>query len=90
MPVLRVLFQTLGGSILMGWVSYQFLGLFSTVFNLQSSLGVFLQGFLAGIIGIAFYILLLVALKSVELGEVWKTLHRKIWKTDVIVPEQSL
>ena len=89
-PVLETLFHTLGGSVLMGWVSWQFLGIFSTVFNMQSTFGVFLQGFLAGIIGIIFYILLLIALKSVELKEVWKTLHRKIWKTDVIVPEQSL
>ena len=89
-PVLKVLLHTLGGSVLMGWVSWQFLGIFSTVFNQQTTLGIFLQGFSAGMIGIAFYVLLLIALKSEELQEVWKTFHRKIWKTDVIVPEQTL
>jgi len=89
-PVLKTLFHTLGGSILMAYVSYLFLGVFSAIFNLQSALGVFLQGFAAGIIGIAFYVFLLIALRSQELKDVWATLHRKIFKTEVIVPEQNM
>lgn len=86
-PVLRTLFQTFSASVLMGFVTYKCLGIFDNVFHLDTVLGVFMQGFCSGVIGIAFCLLVLKALKSEELEEVWGTLHAKVWKTKVLVPE---
>jgi hypothetical protein len=42
-----------------------------------------MQGFCAGIIGLIVGVTILVLLKNVELAEVWRTLHHKIWKAAV-------
>lgn len=86
-PVFRTLFQTFSASVLMGYVTYRFLGIFGPMFRMDTVSGVFLQGFCSGIIGIVFCLLVLKALKNEELEEVWKTMHQKIWKTKVLVPE---
>ncbi len=86
-PVFRTLFQTFSASVLMGFVTYQCLDIFDDIFHLDTTLGVFMQGFCSGVIGIIFCLLVLRALKNEELEQVWKTLHAKIWKTKVLVPE---
>ena len=89
-PVLRTLFEVSGASIIMGYVTYKSLSIFDTVFNINTLFGIFLQGFLSGIIGIISAILVLYLLHSKELAEVWSTLHKKIWKAKVIVPDAGL
>ncbi|MEK7645049.1 MAG: lipid II flippase MurJ [Patescibacteria group bacterium] len=86
-PVFRTLFQTFSASVLMGFVTYRCLGIFDHVFRVDTVFGIFMQGFCSGIIGIIFCLLVLKALKSEELEQVWRTLHTKIWKADVLVPE---
>jgi hypothetical protein len=56
----------------------------STVFNLQKVSGIFLQGFCAGMCGLVVWVLVLKLLQSAELSDVWATLHRKIWKAQVV------
>ncbi len=89
-PVLRTLFKTLLSSVVMGFVSYQFLNIFDTVFNLNTLIGIFLQGFLSGILGIISAIFVLYLLRSEELMEVWGTLHKKIWKAKVVGPDAEV
>ncbi len=84
--VFRTLFETMGSSVIMGFVTYQALGIFDSVFNINTLPGIFLQGFLSGVLGIIAAIFVLYLLKSRELVEVWGTLHKKIWKAKVIVP----
>lgn len=86
-PVFRTLFQTFSASVLMGFVSYKCLDIFDDIFHLDTVFGVFMQGFCSGIIGIAFCLLVLKALKSEELEDVWRTLHAKIWRREVLVPD---
>ena len=86
-PVLRTLFEVTGSSIIMGYVTYFLLNVFDGVFNINTSLGIFLQGFLSGIIGIASAVLILYLLQSKELKEVWSTLHKRIWRANVIIPD---
>lgn len=74
---------------MLGFVAHRFLNLLDDVFDINTFWGIFLQGFLAGIAGIAAGILLLKLLKSDELKEVWKSLHHKFWKTKTIAPEQT-
>jgi len=87
-PVFKVLFQVFGASVLMGWLTYTLLPVFDHVFGHNTAVGVFLQGFLSGTGGIIFGILVLIALRSHELSEVWKALHRKIWKAKPLVADQ--
>ncbi len=88
--VLRTLFEVTGASIIMGYVSYGFLNVFDDVFDINTLQGIFLQGFLSGIIGIFIATLVLYLLGSKELNEVWTTLHKKIWKAKVVVPDAGL
>lgn len=89
-PVLRTLFEVTGSSVIMGYVTYRCLGLFDNIFDLDTLFGIFMQGFLSGIMGIFVSIVLLYLLKSRELSEVWATLHRKIWKSNVVGPDAEL
>ncbi len=89
-PVLQTLFQSLSASVIMGSVSYACLGIFGSLFSLDTLFHIFMQGFFAGIVGIAAGIFILKLLKSTELAEVWDTFHKKFWKTKAVVSEQTL
>jgi len=78
--VRRPLLESASSSIIAGAVSYVGLNLFDDFFNLQKTTGIFFQGFLAGLIGVAAWVFVLYLLKSRELAAVWATLHRKIWR----------
>jgi putative peptidoglycan lipid II flippase len=89
-PVLRTFFESLSASVIMGFVTYEFLNVLDNVFDINTLPGIFLQGFLSGIIGIICAIYILYLLKSRELLEVWGTLHKKIWRANVVVPDAEL
>ena len=88
-PVSRTLFQSFSASIIMGYVTFIALRFFNLFFTLDHTVGVFLQGFFAGIVGIIAGIIILILLKNKELHEIWLTLHRKIWKAKIVVPDQE-
>ncbi len=89
-PVLLTLFHSLSASIIMGAVSFESLRIFALMFNLDKTAGIFMQGFLSGILGILAYIIVLKLLKSEELKEIGGALHDKFWKAKiVVVPEQT-
>lgn len=89
-PVKRTLFETISASTIMGYVTYKMLPIFAKIFNLDTLLGIFSQGFFAGLVGIVWAIAILAILGSRELKEVWGTLHKKIWKAKVIAPDAEL
>ncbi len=76
----KTLLHSFSASVLMGLVSYLGLNIFDKIFNLEKLFGIFMQGFLAGLLGIATAILTLLILNNQELKEIWRTLHHKIWK----------
>ena len=82
--VFKTLFASFSSAIIMSYVAHIFLDVFDNVFNINTFLGIFLQGFFAGIVGIAAGILVLIALENNEIKDVWKTLHHKIWKAKVL------
>ncbi len=82
-PVLSTLLHSFSASVIMGYAAFLSLRPFAVIFPLTKVWGVFLQGLCAGIVGIAVGILVLLLLKNNELAEVWRTLHRKIWKAKV-------
>jgi putative peptidoglycan lipid II flippase len=90
-PIFKTFAQVLIASLAMGFVSYLLLDVLDDFLNLDTVVGVFTQGFVAGIGGIITAVLILKLIKNEEFGDVVKTLHRKIWKTTepVFVHEQS-
>jgi len=77
------------GALTMGVIAYSCLSLFDDVFNMSTGLGVFLQGFISGMIGISFGIFVLSLLKNEELADLVKALSHKFWRSRFIAPEQS-
>lgn len=82
-PVLSTLLHSFSSSVIMGYAAFLSLRIFAGVFPLTKVWGVFLQGLCSGLVGIAVGILVLLILKNQELAEVWRALHRKIWKASV-------
>lgn len=70
-------------SVAIGIVTYIFLAIFGSVFNIRTFIGIFLQGFSAGIFGISGGIAILKFLKNKELEEIINSLRRKIWKKEI-------
>ena len=84
----QTFFQSFGASVVMGYVAYLCLNIFTLIFDQSKLWGIFLQGFFAGIIGILVAVIILYALKNEEVKEITKTLQGKIWKVKTVVPEQ--
>ncbi len=85
--VRRPLCESVSAAIIAGAVAYVGLNLFDNFFNLQKVSGIFMQGFLAGILGIFAWVAVLYALKSRELADVWATVHHKIWRAETVAPD---
>ncbi len=85
----KTFFQSLGASFFMGFTAYLSLNILSPIFGTTTLWGVFLQGFISGILGIAVGILVLHLLKSEELKELTQTLRTNFWKAKIIAPEQG-
>lgn len=86
----RSIFHTTSSSIIMGYTAYAMLQVFDDVFDLNTTLGVFSQGFFAGIIGIFAGIITLILIGNEEIKTVGKTLHSKFWKTKIVAVEEEL
>jgi hypothetical protein len=74
-------------AIAMGFAAYIALTLLGKVLSLDTFMGVFAQGLIAGICGVITGIMLLVLLRSPELTEVFGVVRRRIWNTPVIGPD---
>lgn len=87
--VFRSLFQVTSSALIMGFVAYAGLNFLSGLLPTETAIGIFLQGFIAGMVGIFVGIGMLYLLENRELQVVRKTLRDKIWRVKVIVPEQE-
>lgn len=85
----RSIFHTTASSIIMGNVAYLMLRVLDDVFNINTTLGIFAQGFFAGITGILAGILILIILGNHEIKTVGKTLHSRFWKVKGVVVEEE-
>ncbi len=86
----RSVFHATSASIIMGYVIYAMLRIFDDVFDMNTTLGVFLQGFVSGMIGIFVCIIVLIILGNNEIKTVGKTLHSKFWKAKVVIVEEEV
>jgi putative peptidoglycan lipid II flippase len=87
--ITKTFFQSLGASFFLGLVAYLSLNVLSPIFGTDTFWGVFLQGFISGILGILAAILTLYLLKSEELAELMSTFKTKFWKTKVLAAPQE-
>lgn len=85
--VLPTLFVSIEAAVAGGFVAYLGLNIFDTVFDLSTLLGIFLQGFAAGIMGIAGSVIVFLLLGNKEIGEIYGALRQKVWKGKIIVSE---
>jgi len=88
----KVVFEVLGSAVVGGIVAYAALNIFASLalFSTETVIGIFLQGFLAGIAGIAVNLLLLYMLGSAELSEITSIIHRKIWKNTAVISDMDV
>jgi len=87
--ITKTFFQSLGASFFLGLVAYLSLNIFSPIFGTTTLIGVFLQGFISGVLGILSAVLVLHLLKNEELKDILKTLHTKFWRTKTLLPSQE-
>ncbi len=88
-PFRRTLFQSFCGAFFMGFTAYEFLGILSNYFDLDTVWGILMQGVIAGIAGIIVGVCVLVLLKNEELKDVYNALHRRIFKNKIIITEDQ-
>ncbi len=85
----KTLLHTLGAGIISSTGIYIALTLLGVGVDQATFVGVLLQGFLAGVFGIAIYALVLILLKNEDIYLFTETLKSKFWRAKPIVPEQS-
>ena len=87
--IFRTFIESVTSAFVIGVVSYFALDLFDNVFNINTLYGIFMQGLLAGLVGISFGIFTLAMLKNKELEDLLKALGNKFWRNRVLAPEQK-
>ncbi len=88
-PILKTFNQTFWSAVAGGVVAYCLLNILSFYLLLNTSVGIFLQGLLAGLGGLAVNLLLLWLLGSQELKDLVQAVRHKFWRGETLVPEQS-
>lgn len=85
--VLRAVRQSFVASVFGGFVAYQTLAVLALRLDLETFAGIFIQGFLAGLVGVASTFVLLVFMGNREVAELTETLRHKFWRAKPIAPE---
>lgn len=79
--------QVAAASIIAGFLTNRALLFFVNPINVTKTFGLFLQGFLSGIIGIVSGIAILLLLKNKEMIELIAAIKERLWKVDVAPPD---
>ncbi len=85
----KTFFQCLTSSFAIGMVTYFSLNYFSNIFDINTFIGVFSQGFVSGLLGIITGFFVLFLLKNNEFKELLKALKTKFWKNKEVSPIQE-
>ncbi len=85
--VRKTFFEIVVASLVMGMVTYASLNFLDKLFNIQTFIGIFLQGFVSALFGLGFWFGVLRSAKNKELEEIISSLKQKFWKTPAIAPE---
>jgi putative peptidoglycan lipid II flippase len=82
--LLKTTIQTIMASFTMGAVTYGALNILVLLIKQDTFWGIFMQGLLAGLLGISIFIAVLIMLNNQEIKEFAATLKKKFWKADVV------
>lgn len=85
----QAFWHSASASFAMGIVAYEGLNIFALVFDQNKFLGIFLQGFFAGILGIIAGIIVLILLKNPEFKTASVAMRQKFWKARPVSPGQE-
>jgi len=85
--VKKVFAEVLTASVLMGVVSYFLLGALDNIFDINTFVGILMQGIISAVFGGAVWYGALRAAGSLELKEITGALKQRFWKTPVIASE---
>ncbi len=87
--LVRNLLRAILAALFAGVVAYGMLNFFVFGVQMDTLVGIFIQGFLASVLGFIGALATYFALKSPELSEVYRSLHRRLFKTEVIGPQDE-
>jgi len=76
----KPLFESFAAAVVAGFFARQSLYLLDNFLDINTFMGVFLMGLIAGIVGILAGVVVLYVLENREIVEVWQTFHHKIWR----------
>jgi len=82
--------RSLSAALVGALCAYTTLNLFVEGINDTAFLGIFIQGLLGGIAGILGVVLAYHVLRSPELKEIYRAFHSRIFKTDVVAPQEDV
>lgn len=85
----RLVFESLGAAMIGGAASYLALSITGSYLNVNTTLGVFSEGLISGIIGISLSVFVLHLLKNQEIIEVWSALVRRFRDTEPVAVAPS-
>lgn len=88
--IMPTVLQSFAAAFAVGFTSYLFLNVFDDFFDINTFWGIFAQGLIAGVAGIIVGFTLLHLLGSKEAEDVWKSLHRRFWKSKPIVSDEGV
>jgi len=87
LPLKNAFLHSTIASFFMAFTAFHFLRIFDNVFDINTFWGILSQGLFSGLIGIAFGIFLLKIFNNKEINEIWKSMHTRFWRTEVIQKE---
>lgn len=88
-PVKDTLMHGSFASLLAGLVTYEFLEVLGLYLDLNTFVGIFGQGLVAGVAGLLTWWLILELMGNEEIREVRRALGRKFWKAGVVMPDKE-
>ncbi|MCK9345034.1 MAG: hypothetical protein M0P64_02830 [Candidatus Pacebacteria bacterium] len=88
-PVKDTLMHGSFAAIIAGVVSYEFLEILGLYLNLDTFVGIFSQGLVAGIAGLLTWWLILELMGNEEIRDVREALKRKFWKAPIVMPDKE-
>lgn len=88
-PVKDILIHGSFASLIAGLVAYEFLEVLGLYLNLNTFMGIFTQGLIAGIAGLLTWWIILELMGNDEVRDVRTALHRKFWKAGVVIPDKE-
>lgn len=89
-PLLRPIIYSFCAATVGGLMAYITLNFVVQGIDQGRLIGVFIQGLIAGMVGIVGVIITYAYFKSPELKEIYKSFHKKILKTDVLAPQEEV